>query len=407
MPWRETSAEVERMKFIVALEAADPSESFTEICRRAGVSRPTGYKWKKRFEEEGVAALSDRRPLAHHHANATPEDVADAIVALRKAHPTWGPKKLRQCLINARPEVPPPAVSTIGQILDRRGMITPRKRRMRVPPAGVAASSYSGPNAVWCSDHKGHFALADGTRCGPLTLIDGFSRYLLRCEMVASTSDDENRPHLESAMREFGLPAALRSDGGVPFASSSTPGRLTRLAVWLIKLGIELHRNDPGRPDQNGRLERFHKTMEEAIAGGPYTREVQGRRFDALRREYNHERPHEALGQKTPVSAYETSWRPFPEVLKSPDYPTDKNVRRADDTGRVVWLGHRIKVGRPLSGEPVFFEPLDEARWDVRFGAHFLFHLDLHGGTPNVAYVRPPTPDVHDGELRPPPAHRP
>ncbi len=406
MPWQATSVELERMKFILALQEAAPSESFTEVCRRAGVSRPTGYKWKKRFEEEGAAALSDRRPLAHHHANATREDVADAIVALRKDHPTWGPKKLRQCLINAAPDVVPPAVSTIGQILDRRGMITPRKRRMRVPPAGVATSSYTGPNAVWCADHKGHFPLADGTRCGPLTLIDGFSRYLLRCEIVASTSDDDNRPHLESAMREFGLPAAFRSDGGVPFASASSPGRLTRLAVWLIKLGIELHRNDPGRPDQNGRLERFHRTLEEAIVGGPHTREVQGRRLDALRREYNHERPHEALGQRTPVSAYETSWRTFPEVLTSPDYPVDKNVRRADENGRVLWLGHRIKVGRPLGGEPVFFDQFEEARWNVRFGGHFLFHLDLRGGTPDIAYVRP-TPLDPATDLRPPPAHRP
>lgn len=401
VPWLKTSPELERAKFIAAVETSE--ESFASICRSFGISRETGYKWCRRFEEGGLAALMDRKPLAYHHPNATPAHIEDRIVALRKEHPTWGPKKLKARLEQLHPGEVFPAASTIGEILVRRGCIAPRKRRLRVPPSGVSTSSYTGPNAVWCVDHKGHFPLADGTRCGPLTLMDGFSRYLLRCETCTSTSEKEARPHLELAFRQYGLPVALRSDGGVPFASANTPGRLTGLAVWFIKLGIELHRNDPGKPQQNGRLERFHRTLEEAIAGGPYTREVQQRRFDALRKEYNFERPHEALGQKTPASVYETSWRPYPAVVKSPEYVDDRAVRRVDDRGRIRWRGHELYFGRPLADEPVFFHEVGDARWDVYFGQHFLLTVETRGEKARVTYEAP----KDDPERRPPPIRRP
>lgn len=402
MPWLETDAVKERMRFIVAWEQAEDGDTFAGLCRSFGISRQKGYKWLRRFEEGGPAALEDRPPLARRHGNETPEHVADLVAALRKKHPTWGPKKLKAKLEGDHQDLDVPAASTIGDILNRRGLIAPRKRRLRIPPATVATSEYTGPNSVWCIDHKGHFALAGGGRCGPLTLLDGHSRYLLRCEPVMTSTDAETRHHVEGAMREAGLPLAMRSDGGTPFASAHTPGRLSRFAVWLIKLGLELHRNEPGHPEQNGRLERFHRTLEEVLVGGPYTREVLQRRFDAFRRLYNHERPHEALGQKTPASVYETSWRPFPAVLRSPEYPVARQTRRVGGSGRVKWRGNLVNVGKVLAGEPVYFQEFEDARWDVFFGRHFLVTVDLCSGALRTSHQVPDDP-----ERRPPSVRRP
>jgi putative transposase len=388
LPWKTTSEELERVKFIAALESApETGASFSEICRSAGISRPTGYKWLARFREDGAAGLMRRKPVAYQHPNATPLPVADAIADVRRDHPTWGPKKVGAYLRRKRPDLVLPACSTIGEILDRRGFILPRKRRVYVPPSPAVLSTYSCPNAVWCVDHKGHFPLANGDRCGPLTMIDGFSRFLLRCQAV-STRIEDNRPIIESAMHEFGLPAAIRSDGGTPFATQGVAGRLNAMTIWWIKMGIEIHRSEPGKPQQNGRLERLHKTLEEAIRGGPYSLEVQQRRFDFFRREYNEERPHESLDQEIPASKYQMSWRAYPEVIKSPEYPSGIKVRRVAADGRASWSGHVIPFGVPLGGEPIGFEEVDNDVWNVFFGSFFLMAVDLREGKLAVRHER-------------------
>jgi putative transposase len=387
MPWKETDAEMERLKFIAALEAGN--EPVAEICRQFGISRQTGYTWKRRFEEGGVQALADRRPDSESHPNLTPDEVADALVAARKAHPTWGPKKLRAWLAAHRPELAVPAASTIGEVLKRRGLIAPRKRRLKAPPSTTPLAQYTGPNSVWCIDHKGHFALSGRQRCYPLTMMDGFSRYLLKCEALPSTSEREARPHVEAAFREFGLPMYLRSDNGVPFVSPGTPGRLSPMGVWWIKLGIHPEHIRLGHPEENGRLERFHRTLEEAISKEPRTMCEQQRRFDELRGEYNHERPHEALAQRTPAAHYETSWRPFPASVKPPEYEDDINVRMVTDHGHASWRGHPVHVGKVLHGEPVYFEEVAENRWNVRFGPVYLVTLELRDGKPRVTAALP------------------
>lgn len=402
MSWMETNAEMERMKFILALQEAedeDSGETFTDVCRRFEISRQTGYKWRERFEKGGAAALANRPPVARRHPNATKEETEALIVALRKERPTWGPKKLKKVL-ETKHGRRFPAASTIGDILTRRGLVTPKKRRLRVPPQGVATSEYTGPNAVWCIDHKGHFPLTDGNRCGPLTLMDGFSRFLFRCEAVEAGGVRHTLPHVESAFREYGLPQAMRSDGGSPFAHPKSPGRLSRLSIWWLKLGIELHRNDPGSPQQNGRLERFHRTLqEETINSGPHSRAVQQRLFDTFRYDYNAYRPHEALGQRTPRAVYVESWRTFPGTLTPPEYPDDRLVRRVQPGGHVSFMGHRVRVGKALAGEPVYLQPVRDDLWDAYYARHYLLSLERRRDELRVVQ-RPPSP--HDHDRRPP-----
>lgn len=220
MGWRETNAEMERMKFILALE--EGKESMAELCRRFGISRQTGYLWKRRFEEGGAAALADRPPLAQAHSNALDDEITDQIVSLRKAHPRWGPKKIRALLDPPEGQLLP-AASTIGEVLKRRGLIAVKQRRLRAPPLKTPLAEYTGPNAVWCIDHKGHFALNRHERCYPLTMADGYSRFLLKLESLPSTRGALAQPHIEHAFREFGLPIRLRSDGGKPFADAHVP----------------------------------------------------------------------------------------------------------------------------------------------------------------------------------------
>lgn len=408
MPWMETQRVMERMKFIVALDEA-PDDKFSTQCKRFGISRQTGYKWVERFETGGAGALEDRRPVAVHHPNATDEAVADALVALRKRYPTWGPKKLRASLAADRPELILPAPSTIGDILKRRGMVAARKRRLRVPPNPANLVTATCPNALWTADHKGDFRLSSG-RCYPLTVADSFSRYLLKCEALRSTSVEDARPHLEAAFREYGLPERFRSDNGVPFAQANAPGRLSRLSVWLVKLGIGLELIEPGHPEQNGRHERMHLTLEEAIDEGRCDMAEQQRRFDVFRRIYNHERPHEALEMRTPARVYETSWRPYPAVVRSPEYGADMEVRRVSHSGQMKWRGHSFFLSNVLQDEPVGVRELDEDRWSLHFGPVFLCTLDMRGGEPRLSF-RPPRPreapepaDLPDHELRSEPA---
>ena len=218
-----------------------------------------------------------------------------------------------------------------------------------------------------------------------MTLMDGYSRYLLDCVAVRSTGEQEAKATLEGAMRMYGMPEALRSDGGSPFATASTPGRLGVLSVWLVKLDIVLHRNWPGHPEQNPRIERYHGTMEtEVVRQGPFTWEELPRVLDVHRREYNEVRPHESLGQRTPASVYVPSPRALPTVIRSPEYANDRNVRRLDSQGRVHWRGERLPLGSPLADEPVYFDEVGDERWDVYFGRHRLLQVELRSGTLRV-----------------------
>jgi len=368
------------MRFIVAVDEGD--EPFAELCRRFGISRKTGYKWLERYETSGPGGLEDKPPVARNRPHRLDDELADLFVLARKEHPTWGPKKLRAFVSAQRPELVVPASSTIGELLKNRGLIRPRRRRLRVPLHSSPLESSARPNGVWCPDVKGHFALGEGKRCHPLTITDEYSRYLLTCEGMYEPKNKPVRDHFERVFREFGVPERIRTDNGVPFATNAAGG-LSPLSLWWIKLGIVPERIEPGKPEQNGRHERMHRTLkDEATKPACATMAEQQREFDRFRHEYNDLRPHEALQQKPPAKVYATSARAYPETLKSPEYGSDFIVRKTDEAGRLSRPGKLLLLYRPLAREPVGLREVDDARWEVFYGPVELGILDETGKEP-------------------------
>jgi putative transposase len=367
MPWKETRVVEERMKFIVAVQE-DPRGNFAQLCRRFGISRGKGYKWLARYEALGAEGLVDQVPVVRHHPNETPAAVVDAILALRKERPFDGPKKLRALLLERDPPIEVPAASTIGEVLDRHGLIRPRKLRLRVPPSSNPLAHAEQPNDVWCTDFKGDFRLGEGNRCYPLTLTDAFSRYLLKCEGLTRPTDGLARPHFERAFREFGLPRGIRSDNGAPFATKAIGG-LSMLSVWWIRLGITPERIEPGKPQQNGRHERMHQTLKKQTASPPQaTMADQQRVMDRFRHDYNDVRPHEALGLTPPARHYAPSPRTMPEVPRDPEYAEGFDVRRVSSFGVVSWCGLHLYLSRLLDGQPVGFKATEQDEWELHYG---------------------------------------
>jgi putative transposase len=349
MGWTETCVVDERMRFMMAVEARE--DSFAGLCRRFGVSRNTGYKWLGRYEESGVVGLVDRSRAPLEHPQAVPAAIAERCLEERRAHPTWGPVKVRAYLKRREPEATWPAASTIGELFDREGLTVKRRLRRRSPPSSAPFADCGAANDVWCIDFKGWFLTGDGTHCEPLTLSDAHSRYLLRCQVMARTDGEHVWPVLDAALREFGLPRALRSDNGPPFASRGAGG-LSQLSVKVIKAGVTPERIAPGKPQQNGRLERLHLTLLQDTASPPArSLRQQLERFHAFQRLYNEERPHEALGNDTPADHYAVSPRRWDGVLREPEYATDHTVRRVRHNGEIRWQGKTIYISTALTGE--------------------------------------------------------
>jgi putative transposase len=382
VPWKETCIVDERLDFIAAVRQ-EPRGNFTRLCERFNISRQTGYALLARYRERGAKALEDQPPKAQECPHKTPGDVEDLLVEVRKEHPLEGPKKLRERFRVAHPGVAVPAASTIGEILKRRGQIRPRRCRLRVPPHPSPLEPCAEPNELWCTDFKGHFALGDRTRCHPLTITDGATRYLVACEGLAAEKSVLARPHFERAFTEFGLPARIRSDNGSPFASKALGG-LSELSVWWIQLGITPERIEPGQPQQNGRHERFHRTLKDHTTKPPaHSLAEQQRRFDRFRRDYNDLRPHEALGQKPPASVYEPSWRPLRHP-RAPEYGDGFEVRRISDNGKLRFGGTTLYVGRVLAGQPLGLRQTDEDEWELHYGPLLVGYLLVRNGEPRI-----------------------
>lgn len=357
----------DRTHFVVAAQAHE--DSMSELCRQFEISRKTGYKWRARFAAEGPAGLVDRTRIPHAYPHAMPPATREALLALRAQHPTWGPKKLCARLPVVCPGLPVPAASTVGDLLHTAGLCVPHRRRRHAPPRSQPLAHATAPNAVWCADFKGDFTLGDGTRCSPLTISDGCSRYLLRCQALAVTTVERVLPLFEATFREWGLPDVIRTDNGPPFASVGAGG-LTRLSMWWIKLGIRPERIDPGKPQQNGRHERMHRTLKADAPCAPPASSLraQQQRFDAFRRSFNEERPHEALGQAPPASLHRPSPRPFPDRLPELVYPEGTQVRRVRPNGCIRWQGAEVYITQTLAGEPVGLTQVTEREWEVAFG---------------------------------------
>lgn len=375
MGWKETCAVDERMRFVIAAEKRE--ESFAAVCRRFGVSRKTGYEWFDRYEELGVEGLADRSRAPHKHPQAMATAIAERCLTVRREHPTWGPVKVRAYLERHDRTTAWPAPSTIGALFDREGLTVKRKLRRRSPPSSAPFAECGSPNDVWCIDFKGWFLTGDGTHCEPLTLCDAYSRYLLRCQALARTDTAHVWPVLEAAFREFGLPRVLRSDNGSPFASRGAGG-LSQLSVKVIKAGVLPERIEPGKPQQNGRLERLHLTLLQDTANPPArSLRQQLERFRVFQRLYNQERPHEALDNDTPAAHYAPA-RPFDGVLREPEYGPDQLVRRVRPNGGIKWHGNEIHISAALAGEPIGLDQHHDG-WHVAFGPVAL-GIIAHGG---------------------------
>lgn len=375
MGWTETCAVDERMRFMVAVEKGE--ESFAAICRRFDVSRRVGYKWLARFEEEGVAGLFDRSRAPLHHPQAIAPNIVERCLAVRRAHPTWGPVKVRAYLERDAPKTDWPVASTIGELFDREGLTVKRRLRRRSPPSSVPFAHCEAANDVWCIDFKGWFLTGDGKRCEPLTVTDAHSRYLLRCQALPRTDTDHVWPVLDAAFREFGLPGYMRSDNGSPFASCGAGG-LSKLSVKLIKAGVTPERIAPGKPQQNGRHERMHLTLLQDVADPPArSMRAQLERLRDFQRMYNEERPHQALDNATPAERYRPSARQFDGILREPEYG-DQDVRRVRLNGEIKLDGKFVYVNAALAGEPVGLVE-SESCWTVSYGPIMLGTIAYRG----------------------------
>lgn len=351
-----------------------------ELAARFGVSRPTVYKWLARYRGGGAEALLDRSRARHHQAQAMPPETEVLLLEVRRAHPTWGPRKAIHFLARERPEVPLPAPSTVGALYSRHGLTQHRRARRRVVHPGTSPLKATAPNEVWTADYKGQFRTGDGRYCYALTICDAYSRYILDCRAMLEVRTGAAAKRFGRLFDEYGVPAAIRTDNGVPFAAPALHG-LSRLSVGWIKLGIQHQRIDPGAPQQNGRHERMHRTLKAETTRPPEANAaLQQRRFDAWRLEFNTTRPHDALGGATPASRYGPSPRPHPPVAPAPDYPGHFERRRVSKHGSIKLQSRELFLARALAGETVALEELDDGVWSVYFYDVLLARFDEPAG---------------------------
>lgn len=383
----------ERIQMISEYESGEHTVS--ELAEYYEVSRKTVYKWIERFEALGWEGLKDQSRAPRHHPNAIGADIQRALLELKASKPFWGAPKLRHKLLGRVGLERCPAESTISEILRRHGLSARRKRKARATPSEQPLAHCQQPNQVWSADFKGWFRTGNGKRCTPLTISDGHSRFLLCCQGLGeATGDVSVKPLFIQTFREYGLPKAIRTDNGPPFASLGLGG-LSPLAVWWVRLGIGLERIEPGAPQQNGRHERMHRTLKEATTQpAARTLAAQQERFDSFRHEYNEERPHEALGQATPASVYEPSVREYPPRLPNQrGYPEDWEKRSVRQNGEIKWQGGCIYLSQSLAGQEIGLKPVGEGRWAVYFETLPLGVLDERKKRLVEKCARLPTPE--------------
>ena len=378
MPWHETDPVNERVKFIAAHQSG--LFSMSELCHRSSISRPTGYKWLARYAESGVDGLKDLSHAPKHCPHRIAEEIADVLLAARRAHPTWGPRKLLSWVASKRPELELPAASTYGDLLMREGLVEPRRRRARAKHPGADRLVTESPNEVWTVDFKGEFRMQDRRYCYPLTVADAHTRFLLGCDALFSTAAEGAQPCFVRLFNEYGLPSAIRTDNGSPFASPARCG-LSRLNVWWLKLGIAHQRIKPSSPQQNGMHERMHRTLKAETTRPPGHDQVEQQAiFDRFRAEYNTERPHEALEQKPPASLYQASTRSMPSALREPEYPGHYEQRRVRGNGCFRFRGRVPFLSEVLASEEIGLEETDDGIWSVYFFDRLLARLDERTG---------------------------
>lgn len=377
MPWREMSAVDARNAFIDAYLRREVT--MTALCAEFGISRDKGYKWVRRYDQEGRAGLLDRPKIAHSLPQATKHEVIEIIVASRRRFPNWGPRKLK-AFLEREHQASFPAASSIGRILSERGLSSPQRRDVKTPARETPLADYERSNRVWCADFKGAMVLRKKGSCSPLTISDGYSRYLLRCVGMKKLGFEAVKPVFESAFEEFGLPDIIRTDNGPPFASRA-PGGYSKLSIWWMKLGISAERIRPGKPTENGRHERIHRTLKQETGHLPrVTFDEQQRRFDRFVHVYNDLRPHESLGNQRPKDFYIKSHRRYPCPLREPQYAPGYRVRVIRPSGEMTWKNRMLFVSEALAGQRVgvrWYEP--EQTWLLEFGDLLIGRISPQG----------------------------
>jgi transposase InsO family protein len=376
MPWRVCKPMDERLRFVARLLEG---ERMAPLCREFGISRVTGYKIFNRYKECGLDALFDRSRAPYRQANRLPFQVERTILGIKREHPSWGAPKIRDKLVKDLPMVPPPAISTIHAVLDRHGLVRRRKRR-RYKAQGTPLRGSQQPNGLWCADYKGEFRLGNRQYCYPLTISDYRSRYLLACEGLSSTQSDFAFSVFERVFKEFGLPDAIRTDNGVPFASSQALFGLSRLSVWWLRLGIRRERIELGHPQQNGRHERLHLTLkQETTKPVAFNFLQQQERFDRFLEVYNNQRPHQALGGAYPGELYTPSAREY-RPPDEPDYPWHDRTIRVTRCGRICVGRRKINLSNVFAGQLVGIREVDDRVWQVSFLDYDLGYFDDERG---------------------------
>lgn len=368
MPWQEVKPMDQKLLFIA--DCVRKTTTFSELCRRYGISRKTGYKWISRYEDLGLEGLCDRSQRPLNQPFRTPHTVRKAIIELRMKHKVaWGAKKIQATLARDYPDWNIPSKTTIYNILNEEGLVQSQRRRKRVPLSLQPFKAVNAPNVVWSADFKGQFKTKNGIWCYPLTIMDHHSRYLLACQDLKGTGLERTKQVFERLFRQYGLPQRIRTDNGVPFASTSVGG-LSRLSKWWIRLGIIPERIKPGKPQQNGQHERMHRTLKAAAIIPPAKNaQLQQQAFDAFQDYYNHERPHESLGQQPPAASYKPSERKMPDILPELEYPAHFKVALVHHNGIIQHYGTRVYIAGLLQGEKVGIEEIADDVWEVYFGS--------------------------------------
>lgn len=367
MPWKEVKPMQQKVLFIA--DYLRRVKSMTALCADYGISRKTGYKWIQRFEVTGIEGLNEQSRRPSTSPIQTPYQIQQKIIELRQHYQTSpGAKKLQILLARCYPNEAIPSKTTIYNILNRAGLVHSRRRKRRVEPYPQPFAPVTSVNELWSVDYKGQFKLGNGQWCYPLTVMDHKSRYLCGCRALKGTGLKDTQASFVDLFRQYGMPRRIRSDNGVPFASISRGG-LSRLSLWWIKLGILPERIEPGKPQQNGRHERMHRTLKQAATRPPSANmKSQQQRFDSFCEEYNELRPHEALQQQTPASHYHCSPRAYPENLAELYYPDYFERRKVGSNGVIYWHNKMVYVSALLKDENVGIEEIDDGIWQVYFG---------------------------------------
>jgi len=376
MGWKECSKMDEKLKFIARyLEG----EQMAPLCREFGISRPTGYKLIKRYKKMGQCALVEQKRTPYRYANQLPIEIEALILDLKRQYPNWGAPKIREKLIKKYPNTRTPAKSTIHAIFDRHGLVKVRKKRKRYKAKGTALKHVKEPNQLWCADYKGEFMLANRRYCYPLTITDYSSRYLISCESLGSTSHNFAVETFIKAFKEYGVPDAIRTDNGNPFANGNSFYNLTRLSVWWLQLGINIERITPGCPQQNGRHERMHLTLKQETTRPPRENLIaQQEEFDKFIKIYNFERPHAGIENKYPSEIYKSSEKGFvkPEPLF---YPMHDKTITVSQCGRICDKGLKVSLSRAFAGVNVGIKEMEDGIWVVSFLDYDLGYFDYTG----------------------------